>query len=739
MLALSVVEGSFLILPAHAADYVPGEVLVKIKPGVKSLSDSSVASRFKARAASKIFRGKNTRIKSSTSNVANIYRLQFAKDINVPEMAKSIARESDVIFAEPNFIYYIDRTPDDFYFIDYPAAQNQWGLFKIGCGTTEGSSAWNSSQGDANTIIAIVDTGIQWDHPDLSGNVWINTNEIPDNGIDDDANGYVDDYRGWDFVNSDKNPTDDNGHGTHCSGIASAVTNNSTGIAGAGWNCKVMAAKAGNASGSFSSADSAAAITYAANNGAQIISMSWGSASESATITSAISDALAADCILFAAAGNDGTDDVHYPAATTNVISVASTDVNDLKSGFSNYGSWIDISAPGGGGSGTSAGNIYSTYPTNTYAYSYGTSMATPLAAGLAGLVRSKYSTLTWTQVRDIILNNATDIDALNPAYAGQLGSGRINALASLDTVSPTVSIISPSTGESFVKGARIDINWTATDTSGFGSGPITLYYTTGETFSLITSGAANTGTYSWRLPNVITSEARVKVQAVDVVGNSATAEGGSFNIVADTDPPTVAITSPTSGQRLAASVDVTGTATDDALTYFVLDYGYSSSPTGWTRITSSETGVVSGFLGTFEVESLKEGTYTLRLRAYDSSDLSSTTSLQIVVYSEGDATIVGTPLFGPSPFDPTAGLSGVISYTLSNDDEIKIYIFSIAGESLWYRAFASGSAGGSVGVNSVNWDGRDFTGNPVPNGVYLYRIARGGKTIGRGKFVVLR
>ena len=249
--------------------------------------------------------------------------------------------------------------------------------------------------GSRDVVVAVIDTGVDYNHIDLRNNIWINSAEIPNNGIDDDNNGYVDDIRGWDFVSEDNDPIDDNGHGTHVAGII-ASENNSIGVVGIAFNCRIMCIKAGNSSGYFTNSDIAEAIQYAYMNGASVINMSFGGTSISNALKDALEDAYN-QCVLVAAAGNDGLSNEpsssgrpFYPAALTYVIGVMSNDYDYDKSLFTNYDPIAfnqyeyEIYSFGE--------QIISTWPNNKYAVASGTSMAAPTVSATAALLRSLYS-----------------------------------------------------------------------------------------------------------------------------------------------------------------------------------------------------------------------------------------------------------------------------------------------------------------------------------------------------------
>ena len=271
------------------------------------------------------------------------------------------------------------------------------GLSNIPYGWTQNGKA---PGGSPDVVVAVIDTGVDYNHLDLRNNIWVNSAEIPDNGIDDDNNGYIDDVYGWDCVGNDNDPMDDNGHGTHVAGIIAAENNKEGGI-GVAYNCKVMVLKAGNSSGYFNNSDIAEAIQYAYMNGASVINMSFGGSGISIAVEDALESAYTS-CVLVAAAGNDGACNdltckrcdvkkVCYPAALPYVIGVMSTDKNgNCVSSFSNYDHSpydtieYEVYAVGEG--------VGSTWPSNKYACLNGTSMAAPTVAGIAALVRSHYS-----------------------------------------------------------------------------------------------------------------------------------------------------------------------------------------------------------------------------------------------------------------------------------------------------------------------------------------------------------
>jgi hypothetical protein len=365
--------------------------------------------------------------------------MDFDPGHDISAVAAAFAADDHVVYAEPRYIDRLCAIPSD---PDYLSGL-QWYLNRV-----QAPQAWDIVQGDSAVIIAIVDTGVDWDHPDLEANMWINPGEDIDgdgqitgadwNIVDDDGNGYVDDFFGWDFGGfgyPDWNPMENPGyfgpHGTHCAGIAAAVSDNAIGVAGLSWNCSIMAVKV--------TEDEEPAvyygyegIQYAADNGADVISISWGRSVGNPTQfqQEIIDSAFARGAIVVAAAGNDpgtlppDTCGFYYPAWYDHVTAVAATDTNDRILDWSFYGDWVDVCSPGA--------SIYNTFWNDTYGTREGTSMATPVVAGLAGLLKTVQPDMDSDEFEILMRTTSDDIDGLNPGYEGWLGGGRLNAYRAL-------------------------------------------------------------------------------------------------------------------------------------------------------------------------------------------------------------------------------------------------------------------------------------------------------------------
>jgi subtilisin family serine protease len=308
----------------------------------------------------------------------------------------------------------------------------QWALAPDATETPHLPEAWDMARGDTSVVIGILDTGVDIGHPDLASQVYHNPHEIPGNGIDDDGNGFVDDVNGWDFGDNDNDPRPHYApdpasgfdlalHGTHVAGIAAAATDNGEGVASAGWHCRIMPLKMMNLAGEMTEDKAASAILYAADNGASIINMSFAAAPDSASpgderafFQALIDVAIDANIVPVAAAGNEGVSDPRYPAGCDSVIAVAATNEFQTMSYYTNWGDWVDINAPGDDIASTLATNyefdpitlfyleyVYGYDGETPYCTQTGTSMACPLVAGVAGLVRARYPFLTPQQVMD--------------------------------------------------------------------------------------------------------------------------------------------------------------------------------------------------------------------------------------------------------------------------------------------------------------------------------------------------
>ncbi len=426
-----------LLSPAPVSaslEFVPGELLVSYKQKVaRTLNARSNAAELATgdtlldalnqqlgvKNIAPLFRAHDNA--ALPPRLTRIFKIKLADEQDVRAAAAQYALDPNVEFAEPNYLAHTLVVPND------PEFAQQWGLAKIAA-----PAAWERSTGSPYVTIAIIDSGMDFDHQDLVNKLWRNLADSTINGVDEDHNGYTDDVNGWNFIGNNNNPTDDNGHGTLVAGIAGAATNNPPpqqpiGIAGMCWQCPLMPVKVANAAGAANYSDMATGILYAAQKGARVINISLGGTADSQTLHTMIQTAANNyGAVIIAGAGNDSAEAPFYPAAYDEVLAVAGTDENDARVTTSNYGAWVDVSAPGQ--------NIRTTASGNAYATSSGTSLAAPFAAGLAGLLRSQNSGWSEGLVRSHLIQTIDNIDAQNPSYIGKLGSGRINAAKALNT-----------------------------------------------------------------------------------------------------------------------------------------------------------------------------------------------------------------------------------------------------------------------------------------------------------------
>ena len=355
------------------------------------------------------------------------------------EVLSEIRAMPDVDYAEPDYVIRGLAIPND------PRFGELWGLRNLGSngGTPDADIdaelAWDQTTGNRDVVVAVIDTGVDYLHPDLVGNIWSNSDEVAGNGIDDDGNGFVDDIRGYDFYAGDADPMDGHSHGTHCAGTIGAVGNNNYGVVGVAHSVSIMPVSIFGPSGRFAGTSNAiAAIYYAVDNGADILSNSWGGGGYSTLLKRAIEYARDRNVLFVAAAGNDGSNNdnaPHYPSSydVENVISVAASDRRDEIPYWSNYGRQsVDLAAPGE--------DVLSTIPNERFGDKSGTSMATPHVAGAAALLSAYNRDLSALEIKNLLLSS---VDS-KTAYQGRTRSGgRLNVAAALARSKPVLATIS--------------------------------------------------------------------------------------------------------------------------------------------------------------------------------------------------------------------------------------------------------------------------------------------------------
>jgi subtilisin family serine protease len=376
--------------------------------------------------------------------VPGLELLSLPAGSDVDAAVKALRARPDVLYAEPNLRYAISGSPNDPYFSSLWGLNNYGQTVRYRTGTSDADidapEAWAETTG-TNTLVAIVDTGVDFTHPDLSPNLWTNPGETGTdanghdrrtNGVDDDGSGRIDDWRGWDFADGDNNPTDGHGHGTHVSGTVAARGNNSLGVTGVSWTARVMPLRVLDDNGIGYDSDITAAFAYAARMGAKVVNASLGGSGYSSAMRDAI--AQASNTLFVFAAGNSSSDndvDPTYPCSYSpaNIVCVAATDSNDDLASFSNYGrSSVDIGAPG-----LDILSTLSVVDGGSYGYMSGTSMASPHVAGAAALVWAERPEATVAQVRQSLVGGAEPVSSLGGNITGS--GGRLNLLGAVNKI----------------------------------------------------------------------------------------------------------------------------------------------------------------------------------------------------------------------------------------------------------------------------------------------------------------
>lgn len=358
---------------AQRVDTGEVQLIVKLKPAMR---EDNFKGKLNARGSSQRgeIRGINARVVRVPKASAALLKGELERDANVE-------------YVEPDFIAQALGTSNDPYFVQ----GSQWHLSKI-----QAPTAWDSSIGSSGQIVAVIDSGVRSSHPDLVGKV----------------------LSGYDFVANDNDANDENGHGTGVAGTLSPSSNNQIGVCGVTWSNPILPVRVldGNGSGTYSAI--ANGIIYAADRGAKVINLSLGGTSSSRALQDAVTYAWNKQCVLVAAAGNNGSNVAFYPAACANVVAVSATNSADTRPSWSNYGSYVDVSAPGV--------DILSVYGNDQYAAWNGTSFSSPVTAGVVALMAAANSTLTNVQLVDLLIKNSDDIGTLGKDV--YYGTGRVNA-----------------------------------------------------------------------------------------------------------------------------------------------------------------------------------------------------------------------------------------------------------------------------------------------------------------------
>ena len=657
--------------PVPEPPAVPGDVIVGFKPGTTQAG--------RAQALRAVGAARERRLPGIHASLASV------EPGKVQQAIRKLERDRRVAFAEPNFIvsgFTHGSTPND------PSMHQLWGLDNFGQTVNwftgmkdadiDAKEAWSVSTGSPSVVVAVIDTGVDLSHPDLAANMWVNPGEdcagCRTNGVDDDGNGYVDDWRGWDFANDDNNPTDDQGHGTHVAGTIAAAGNNGIGVAGVTWNTKIMPLKFLTASGTGDVADAISAILYANAQGVPILNNSWGGEDFSQALLDAIELTDASGELFVAAAGNDfaNTDETPtYPSGfdVPNVLSVGATDALDRKSWFSNYGvASVDLSAPGS--------NIYSTWPGSSYRFQDGTSMAAPQVSGAAALVKATDPGASGVGLKALLLST---VDPLAALAGTSRTAGRLNVdHAARCSGRPKVWIDSPADGFEVDAGERLSLRALASNCAS-PDGVAVAATVNGDPLELEARGDGFYTASFTPAAGAVTFE----VTATDKGGSSETQTVSGMairNYVITAGGPSVTVTTSSPGEN--ARVHFDGTAGQRiSLRLSGVTIGTSgccstrvsiAKPDGTSLLTPTPFGTTGGFVDTRTLP--LSGEYTILVDPQGNDTGSMTLTLYAVppdpvesITPGGPPVTVGTSTPGQNALLRFAGTAGArISLRLS-------------------------------------------------------------------------
>lgn len=597
---------------------VPGRVLVRFRSGVGSVQKAGLLSG--SGVTVKALRSFNrnpvqVRAAAQPSTFDQLHVVTLDRPADTARLLARLARDPNVVYAEPDrqiriFNALPSRPPNDFLFTKL------WNLENTG--QTEGTpgadikavDAWAITTGSRAVRVAVIDTGIDYFHPDLAGNIWTNPREIPGNGLDDDRNGFVDDVHGYDFVSDDSDPFDDQAHGTHVAGTIGALGNNRIGVTGVCWEVSLMAIKAFDDRGYGTLSSVIDSLAYAAANGAHIINASWGQPDKSRALADAIAAAHEAGVIIVAAAGNDRNDLLSYPAAYPESITVAALDHTDRRAGFSNFGAFVDVSAPGE--------NILSTIPDNRYELFSGTSMAAPHVAGVAALILGQHPEFTQRDVETILGNAVDPIVADRP-----IGAGRLNAAKAvrIRTPLPEARLRVPER-----LAGTVDLSGTAMGPRfanyrlQFGAGAYPTNWTDFHFSNTpVTNGVLLAGLTTDTIPE---GEQTLRLIVTDTLGQEA-----ADRAVVQVQNVRFAAPLNNDVRRAGDRVELRGNVFGTGRTYAV-EHGVGWQPTTWSTqgVTLADDGqlpVLDGPLGVWDTTSAPTNSFhTLRLTAFNRGEV---------------------------------------------------------------------------------------------------------------------
>ncbi len=583
---LFLIGATSALAQAAVKEHVPGRLLVKPADEASETTVNQIVAVAGAKVHHKI-------------NGVNVLVLEVP-DQALDAMAGMLSKTGLFSFVERDFVAHAATTPND------PDFTSQWHLAKI-----QAANAWSLSQGSASIPIAIIDSGVDLSHPDLKSKL------IP----------------GWNFLTDTSNTSDtgcNTGHGTAVSGAAAAATNNLTGVAGVAWANTIMPLVVTSSGCLAYYSDMASAITYAVDHGVRIINLSITGSTASSILQSAVDYAWSKNAVIFAAAGNSSSSSPVYPAACNHVLGITATEPTDTLATFSNYGSWIKLSAPGD--------TILTTNMAGSYGEWWGTSLASPIAAGVGALALSANPSLTNAQLVTLLETHSDDLGS--PGFDQYFGYGRVNAYKAVaaakgvatDTTPPKVSISSPLSGATVL--GTVSVLGTASDNVAVTK--VELYVDGG----LYASGTATAFAFAWISTAAANGSHTLTAKAYDAAGNVGSASVAVTVKNSDTTPPTAKISSPLAGATVSGTaVAVSGTAADNVGVTKVELY------VDGTLYTST---TASAFNFSWNSTTKANGSHSLMVKAYDAAGNTGSASVSVNVSNTASAS-ASTSTTGPA------------------------------------------------------------------------------------------
>lgn len=726
-----------------ALNYVENQLIIKLKQplSVKALATAAlntdpILHKYTIKSITAPFKKSAYRsylLNQKVDPLNNVYTITFAEAVNVPALIKEFRQVSQVTLAQPNFIYRASYMPNDTFY------DLQWNipLIKV-------DKAWDYAKGSKSIIVAVIDTGVDWLHEDLAKSIWINTGEIPDNGIDDDNNGYIDDYRGWNFVSAEppaKDPMDTAGHGTAVSGVVGAIMDNNKGVAGVA-QVSIMAVKTGDQDGSFFTDEASAGIVYAADNRANTLNLSWAGFADplfdDSVLKEAVTYAQKKGCIVVAAAGNESTDiDANpvIPASYTGVYAISAVDnTGTFDASYSNFGNRIDFAAPG-----TDVPSTFFDSSHASYAYETGTSFAAPHVASLAGLILSVNPN---ANIYEALSKTATSKTGAKDKYYGY---GLINGVKALAYAAPKAVQITHTPLTVVDKKKDIIVTANVTDVIYAEDTPtVLLYYAIDNTtWHSLSMKQTETNIFSGTIASTeltgTTLNYYIKAYGLNSANTVTAPDNAPTNyyslVLEDLAGPVISSDTKTNDyvnvndKIIFSIIDNAGVSPNTILldvktTDFSKTYNVNSPEVSFAdpklTLDLKKVGVKAG-----------EGTFSLS--AEDTlGNKSAPYELKVSLVNNPEELMLTGPspsspiLNYPNPFNPNKE-NTKFCYMVNKDTNTTILIYSLN-----YQCVKRMSFDDTIGYHEVPWNGRDEGNDIVPTGIYILviKVTSGGKSV---------